>query len=165
MLSLETIVSQALPLKRKVGIYFLLSGGRVVYVGQSVNIDARVFHVRWLREQGDLSWAWVPCERAELEELERQYIEVFHPPLNDDPLTRSARGLAGKKSGKRGRGRTKAVQTPKGVFPTVALAAVEHGISRQAGWLKATHQQAGWRFVGAPDVMKRPVGRPPNRKT
>jgi hypothetical protein len=75
------------------GIYFLLRKGRVVYVGQnSGSVDARIYsHSTDRTKPFDDAW-WFPCARANLNELERHYIDLFHPPYNCDPASCRHRG-------------------------------------------------------------------------
>jgi hypothetical protein len=63
------------------GIYFLIDNGKVVYVGQSVNVYARIsYHYDKVFE----SFAFIPCEKRMLDKLESLYIHVLRPPLNGD---------------------------------------------------------------------------------
>jgi hypothetical protein len=72
-----------------VGIYFLIRGGRVVYVGQSMNVLARV-HTHRATKAFD-AWHWIPCRRSELDAMERAYIDALVPELNRDGETRMLR--------------------------------------------------------------------------
>lgn len=63
-----------------VGIYFLIKRGRVVYVGQSTNIIARIAQHAASRSFG--SWHWIQCTRDELNSAETQYIAALCPPWN-----------------------------------------------------------------------------------
>lgn len=78
------------------GIYFLIKRGRIVYVGQAINVLARVNgHVA--TKDFD-AWHWIPCPRARLGLMERIYINAFLPPLNRDFSTlrlRSSRDAEG----------------------------------------------------------------------
>lgn len=63
------------------GIYFLIEGEKIVYVGQSVNVYSRIsYHHDKVFE----SFAFIPCEKEMLDKLESLYIHVFRPPLNGD---------------------------------------------------------------------------------
>lgn len=61
------------------GVYFLVDGDHVAYVGQSVNIQAR------LGQHQDKKYdrvAYIPCRPAMLDALESLYIHYLQPPLN-----------------------------------------------------------------------------------
>lgn len=63
------------------GVYFLLSSGRVVYVGQSVNVYARI----GAHKQGGKvfdAFAYVPCPAHMLDKLESLYIHLLQPASN-----------------------------------------------------------------------------------
>jgi hypothetical protein len=75
------------PLQKEVpGVYFLLSGYRVVYVGQSVNVHARVRpHFTRFRNEffRPTSACYIPIEdKNTLIECEDAFIRYFQPPLN-----------------------------------------------------------------------------------
>lgn len=64
------------------GIYFLISKGNVVYVGQSLCIYARIgTHLTEKSKQFD-SWSWIPCDASLLDSLEEEYILKFNPIYN-----------------------------------------------------------------------------------
>lgn len=64
------------------GVYFLIKGESVVYVGQSVNIAARL---RDHQADKDFdSYSWIQCPRESLDVMESLYIHVLRPPLNHD---------------------------------------------------------------------------------
>lgn len=64
------------------GIYFLLSEGQIVYVGQSINSAVRVYeHVRKKVIKFD-SYFTLPCKRSDLTPLESRYIQKFRPKFN-----------------------------------------------------------------------------------
>lgn len=61
------------------GVYFLIKGIKVIYVGQSVNVFARISsHVQY--KDFD-SYAYVSCSRDKLDILESLYIHTLSPPL------------------------------------------------------------------------------------
>ena len=79
LLSEAEIVSAANPYELATGVYFLVNGNKVVYVGQSVNVYTRI------SEHHDKlfdSFAFIPCKREVLNTLESLYIHVLRPPLN-----------------------------------------------------------------------------------
>lgn len=63
------------------GVYFLVSDGKVVYVGQSYNVYSRVAaHQRSKRFD---AWCYVPCTgKAALDMLESMYIHHLQPEQN-----------------------------------------------------------------------------------
>lgn len=83
--SLESITASAVPflgIKRIIGIYFLLDGDSVVYVGQSENILARVTAHLYGRNRFN-NYAYIRCELNELDKLESYYIAKFQPYLKN----------------------------------------------------------------------------------
>jgi hypothetical protein len=74
------IVAVSEPYKRLCGVYFLVAGDRVVYVGQSVNIPGRI-GTHGVNKKFDRV-AFVPCEEQHLNILESLYIHILRPSLN-----------------------------------------------------------------------------------
>jgi hypothetical protein len=90
LLTAEQIVEVAVqPGERKIGLYFLIKDGELKYVGQSIDIEARICSHRW-REFD--RWHWIPCEKEQLNALERAYIDSLLPPWNTDSRTAKKRG-------------------------------------------------------------------------
>lgn len=75
----EEIAKAAMPWRNATGVYFLLIGDEVVYVGQSVNIYARLssHHIRNFDR-----FAFVLCSVEMLDRLESLYIHCLRPRLN-----------------------------------------------------------------------------------
>lgn len=72
-------------IKRKAGIpgiYFLIDGLRIVYVGQSMNIHARIYQHRIERKKQFTSYFLLPCQPEELTPLESLYIQRYRPKYN-----------------------------------------------------------------------------------
>jgi hypothetical protein len=79
LLRQEEIVAAAIPWARASGVYFLIDGAEVAYVGQSVNVHSRIgMHAA---KQFD-KYAFVPCEPDALNKLESLYIHCLRPKLN-----------------------------------------------------------------------------------
>lgn len=83
LVKLSEIVSKAAALEGGCGVYFLqrssAEGATVVYVGQSVNVHARVAqHVAEDRKRFDC-WSWVECHESQLDLLESLYIHWLRP--------------------------------------------------------------------------------------
>lgn len=77
----DEIVKSAIPVVVNCGVYFLIDKGRIIYVGQSINVMARVS--RHLREdKGFDSFAVVTCKREELDKTEEMYLMALMPRLN-----------------------------------------------------------------------------------
>jgi len=77
----DEIADAAMPLKNDCGVYFLLKGRQVVYVGQSVSIYSRIgSHT----DKEFDRYAYIPCERDMLDKLESLYIHCLRPPLNGE---------------------------------------------------------------------------------
>lgn len=67
-----------------VGVYFLVENMRVVYVGQSLNVHGRVAtHATERRKHFD-RYAYIQCDRSELDVLESLYIYSLRPLYNVD---------------------------------------------------------------------------------
>lgn len=80
LLSERQIVEAAQLWEGGCGVYFLIKGGRVVYVGQSVNVHGRVCeHAKSKDFDG---FAWVPCAQSALDKLESLYIHALRPYMN-----------------------------------------------------------------------------------
>lgn len=61
------------------GVYFLFDENVVVYIGQAINI------LRRITEHTDktfTSYSYIECSIAEMNELERKYIETYSPKYN-----------------------------------------------------------------------------------
>ena len=78
MLLEEEIVAGAQGYKFSCGVYFLVHAGAVIYVGQSINVYARVYSHNQSGKVFD-SFAFTPCEREELDMLESLYIHALCP--------------------------------------------------------------------------------------
>jgi hypothetical protein len=73
-------------------VYFLFKAGQLVYIGQSVNVHARIYaHVG--RKDFD-RYAFVRCERAQLLAEETRLLRIFRPPLNRPADRRSVQNAA-----------------------------------------------------------------------
>jgi hypothetical protein len=79
LVSAEAILSAAKPWQSFTGVYFLISNNKIVYVGQSVNVYARISgHTHKTFD----SFTVLPCPKEHLNVLESLYIHMFDPPLN-----------------------------------------------------------------------------------
>ena len=78
MLLEEEVVAGSHGYKFACGVYFLVHAGAVVYVGQSINVYARVHYHEQSGRVFD-SFAFTPCEREELDMLESLYIHAMCP--------------------------------------------------------------------------------------
>ena len=79
LLSEADIVNAANTWESAVGVYFLISGNKVVYVGQSTNVYARISQHH---DKVFESFAFLPCEQKILDSLESLYIHILRPALN-----------------------------------------------------------------------------------
>lgn len=75
------IVSAASAWKLATGVYFLIDGDRVVYVGQSVNVYSRIASHY---DKAFDKFAFILCNKDMLNGLESLYIHLLRPPLNAD---------------------------------------------------------------------------------
>lgn len=64
-----------------IGIYFLLKGDVVVYVGQSMNVEKRVTAHR---DKDFDSFRVIPCEPSKLLHYEKRLIKYFKPMYNGE---------------------------------------------------------------------------------
>lgn len=79
LVSEDVIVQAAKPWEGFSGVYFLVSDGKIVYVGQSVNVYSR------LQNHADKkfdSFTIIQCKKEHLDMLESLYIHMFKPPMN-----------------------------------------------------------------------------------
>jgi hypothetical protein len=74
LLEREVVLGARKP-EHKIGIYFLVRGNSVVYVGQSINILRRVEEHR--RTKAFDSFAYIICDKSELNILESLYMLSF----------------------------------------------------------------------------------------
>jgi hypothetical protein len=81
LLSETDIVSAANTWELATGVYFLIDSGRVVYVGQSVNVYARIASHH---DKVFDSFAFIPCCKEMLNNLESLYIHILRPALNSN---------------------------------------------------------------------------------
>lgn len=80
LLTEAEIVASSESLADCCGVYFLVKEGAVVYVGQSVNVHARIAQHRQQKEFD--RFGFVPCDESALDVLESLYIHVLRPTLN-----------------------------------------------------------------------------------
>lgn len=67
---------------RMSGVYFLVGDSVVVYVGQSVNVWARIA-THFTEDRKNFSTAWfIPVVRSRLDEVERLFIKLLRPAYN-----------------------------------------------------------------------------------
>lgn len=78
---LEEVLDAALPYGKGSGIYFLIKDKEVIYVGQSTDVFHRMARHRRDNREFD-SFAYIQCEKDQLDDLEAKYIAAFVPPLN-----------------------------------------------------------------------------------
>jgi hypothetical protein len=81
LLTEEDIIKGSAPWATASGVYFLINDDKIIYVGQSTNVYARItsHHDKTFN-----SFAFIPCEPKVLDGLESLYIHIFRPPLNGD---------------------------------------------------------------------------------
>ncbi|WP_296699807.1 GIY-YIG nuclease family protein [Thiocapsa sp. UBA6158] len=82
LLTEGAIVKGAMAWAKVCGIYFLVREGRVVYVGQSIDVFGRISTHHQSKTFDAI--AYVSCERHLLDKMESLYIHVLQPPLNGD---------------------------------------------------------------------------------
>lgn len=79
----ETILAaKRLVFPLTMGVYFLIKDNEIVYVGQSINVIARIMnHAREGRIEFD-GFTIIECDASLLNEIETHYIVQFCPPYN-----------------------------------------------------------------------------------
>lgn len=80
--SVEEIRAAAEIFRRIVGVYFLLSGDSIVYVGQTVDFDARLARHRIASRKVFDRYAIIECAQRDLNVIEQHYIRKFQPLYN-----------------------------------------------------------------------------------
>lgn len=76
----EKIVSTAFSASPTAGVYFLIRGGKIVYVGKSVNVHSRIATHQKSKEFDKINF--IECPEWCLHRLEQMYIRKFNPELN-----------------------------------------------------------------------------------
>ena len=66
------------------GVYFLMKNCKVVYIGQSVNVYARIREHK--THKSFTSWCFMACEKKHLDYIESKMIHHFKPKLNYRPI-------------------------------------------------------------------------------
>jgi hypothetical protein len=79
LLRADEIAAAAHPWEKASGVYFLLDGNEVVYVGQAVNVYSRIGQHTEKRFD---RYAFVPCPVDALDILESLYIHLLRPRFN-----------------------------------------------------------------------------------
>lgn len=83
LLTEDEIVAQALPWEQASGVYFLIHQGRVVYVGQAVNVYVRISQHT---EKKFDRYAYLPCPAHMMDKIESLYIHLLRPELNGNQV-------------------------------------------------------------------------------
>ena len=71
-----------LTLDIKVGIYFLIDQGKIVYVGQSVNVHNRVMIHKIEGVKSFEHYSIIECDKIELDEVESNFTFLYEPKYN-----------------------------------------------------------------------------------
>ena len=79
LLNEKAILTRALPHRQFCGVYFLILDGKVIYIGQSMDVKKRI---RQHFEKRFDSFACIPCAMEDLERLEGAYMNLLKPPQN-----------------------------------------------------------------------------------
>jgi hypothetical protein len=77
----DDILASAVPTRMASGVYFLIDGREVIYVGQSMDVLSRIATHRKQGKRFD-RFTYIECEPEKMNELEAQYIAAFAPRLN-----------------------------------------------------------------------------------
>jgi len=82
ILSGATIVRRATSISKVCGVYFLIAGSRIVYIGQSRRVYERISgHIR-KADFGFDAYYVMPCKPGELLKIESRYIKALQPHGN-----------------------------------------------------------------------------------
>jgi hypothetical protein len=81
MLLEEELVAHSEVYNAACGIYFLIAKECVVYVGQSVNVYARVYTHAQEGSRSFDAYTYIPCRKEQLDVLESLYIHALAPSL------------------------------------------------------------------------------------
>jgi len=81
MQSRAQILASALDTQNAPGIYVLLNGEEILYVGQSVNVIKRIYEHTISRSSFN-RFHFIPCPKDKLDAMERAYISALSPRLN-----------------------------------------------------------------------------------
>lgn len=79
--SVEEILAAAIPAEPIPAVYFLISAGRIVYVGQTTDLYRRIADHRRVGKDFD-AMSWIKVSPAVMSEVEARYIEALKPALN-----------------------------------------------------------------------------------
>jgi|TARA_R110000824_G_scaffold55225_1_gene152250 hypothetical protein len=77
MVHASEIVAQSVPYENQCGVYFLVKSDRVVYVGQSIKIGARITEHSKTKDFD--AYAYISCSKDKLDVLESLYIHTLNP--------------------------------------------------------------------------------------
>lgn len=77
----EQVLDAAIPCAGHCGIYFLIAGNDVIYVGKSIDVFNRIARHKRDGRQFE-AFAFLPCSADKLDETESSYILAFMPWLN-----------------------------------------------------------------------------------
>jgi len=125
-------------------VYFLWCGDEMKYVGKTSTLSQRLL-VHWSSGRRFDAVTSIECAEEDMASVEIEYLTKYLPEWNDCHRARKMKGLMNKYMG---RGRPpRPVQTPKGSFASVTLAAKAFGVTRQAVWYRAGLGKNGWGFL------------------
>ncbi len=65
-----------------IGIYFLFNDKKLVYIGQSIDTDKRVYSHKVANKMTFDSHRVIPCSKDKLRHYEARLIKFFQPKLN-----------------------------------------------------------------------------------
>tara|TARA_R110000823_G_scaffold66885_1_gene156227 strand:+ start:455 stop:1153 length:699 start_codon:yes stop_codon:yes gene_type:complete len=80
LLTEQEVCDAAVGFEASTGVYFLVAGDEVVYVGQSVSVGSRIRSHMEAKEFD--RWAYIPCDAGILDQLESLYIHTLRPRYN-----------------------------------------------------------------------------------
>lgn len=146
------------------GVYFLIRGMKVVYVGQSRRVERRlVEHISNKNFLFDRIYTF-PAQPSKLNAFESYFIEKLMPEYNVSDVSAIIKSELGITTIPQF-ARKRAAVTPMGYFKSISDAAKSHGITSQAVSSRVRLLSPGWSYYSEVDyevVKKRalPRGRP-----
>lgn len=92
MTKIESIVGiKQLPVQTCSAVYFLCQTGKIIYVGKTINLSARI---GWHSAEKKFdSVFYLPTQRKKLGSLERHFIRLFKPRMNGHTKKPIPKGL------------------------------------------------------------------------
>ena len=89
LLTRQKIVRKAIPIKPICGVYFLLNGSEIVYIGKSINLIERIGNHYVTLDMSFNSYSYIEERPNNLETLEKAYINKLSPRMNKNHISKT----------------------------------------------------------------------------